>query len=85
MKIGRFGIAAIIGALGFAGAAAPPMAKGAEVVPSQRHRGPRVTGGGSKVRSVNPKRRKRTQLMLEHGITTGRQWVRLRRQLKLEA
>jgi len=30
------------------------------------------------------KRRLKKQLIEEHGITTGRQWVRLRRKLKLQ-
>ena len=33
---------------------------------------------------VNPARRRRRALMAEHGITTGRQWRKLRKQLRAE-
>ncbi len=42
-------------------------------------RAQRVPAGPQEM-AVNPQRRRRTELEAEHGITTGRQWVRFRRE-----
>jgi hypothetical protein len=69
-----------------AGASRRPEKKSSRGNPVQERHGRLIEAmhGGTEWRAYNPKRDNRHQLERRFGITTGRQWKRLRRQLRAQ-